>query len=246
MTASGNTQTPSSLLSHEDINKDLFHKGKHVYAEGDPAVVLCIIQSGSIGIFKKIDGETVRISTHTAGEMFGELALIEGSRRETSAVALEDSTVIKTPKNLLDAKLNVSDPFVRALLKIVVTNMRQVQRTYMRRPRSYQDCLNALSQNAEKLGEYLDKPPCASFRDNAKSRLGALRTGIGEMRELFKGHEDKRDDVLIDEEFLGPRPAQAKKKAQFVNRMRHLVTAAARQARSLAPGARPTRWNQLR
>ena len=35
-------------------------------------------------------------------------------------------------------------------------------------------------------------------------------------------------------------------KAQFVNRMRHLVTAAARQARSLAPGARPTRWNQLR
>ena len=36
------------------------------------------------------------------------------------------------------------------------------------------------------------------------------------------------------------------KRAQFVNRMRHLVMAAARQARSLAPGARPTRWNQLR
>ena len=35
-------------------------------------------------------------------------------------------------------------------------------------------------------------------------------------------------------------------KAQLVNRMRYLVTAAARQARSLAPGARPTRWNQLR
>ncbi len=38
----------------------------------------------------------------------------------------------------------------------------------------------------------------------------------------------------------------AKFLAQFVNYMRHLVTAAARQARSLAPGARPTRWNQLR
>ena len=34
--------------------------------------------------------------------------------------------------------------------------------------------------------------------------------------------------------------------AQLVNRKRHLVTAAPRQARSLAPGARPTRWNQLR
>ena len=39
---------------------------------------------------------------------------------------------------------------------------------------------------------------------------------------------------------------RAKVMAQLVNRMRHLVMAAARQARSLAPGARPTRWNQLR
>ena len=45
-----------------------------------------------------------------------------------------------------------------------------------------------------------------------------------------------------------PRPADDTRyyKAQFVNSMRHLVMAAARQARSLAPGARPTRWNQLR
>ena len=35
-------------------------------------------------------------------------------------------------------------------------------------------------------------------------------------------------------------------KAPLVNCMYHLVTAAARQARSLAPGARATRWNQLR
>ena len=40
--------------------------------------------------------------------------------------------------------------------------------------------------------------------------------------------------------------ASVNNKAQLVNRMRYLVTAAARQARSLAPGARPTRWNQLR
>ena len=50
-------------------------------------------------------------------------------------------------------------------------------------------------------------------------------------------HGDKHDDHGYTE---------AMNKAQFVNRMRHLVTAAARQARSLAPGARPTRWNQLR
>ena len=43
-----------------------------------------------------------------------------------------------------------------------------------------------------------------------------------------------------------PNSFAALMKAQFANHMRYLVTAAARQARSLAPGARPTRWNQLR
>ena len=66
---------------------------------------------------------------------------------------------------------------------------------------------------------------------------------------LAKGETVKASAARCD--VVSPRaagkPAIGRKcKAQFVNRMRHLVTAAARQARSLAPGARPTRWNQLR
>ena len=45
---------------------------------------------------------------------------------------------------------------------------------------------------------------------------------------------------------IGELGHQVKLMALLLNRMRHLVMAAARQARSLAPGARPTRWNQLR
>ena len=63
----------------------------------------------------------------------------------------------------------------------------------------------------------------AQFRDEAESPGIATRIG-----DFGRGLKDQ---------FF---------KAQFVNCMRHLVTAAARQARSLAPGARPTRWNQLR
>ena len=57
------------------------------------------------------------------------------------------------------------------------------------------------------------------------------------IEELLTGVRDLREQFACQTAF---------NMAQLVNRMRHLVMAAARQARSLAPGARPTRWNQLR
>ena len=65
------------------------------------------------------------------------------------------------------------------------------------------------------------------------------------IRDAAYADLDSLDEESRDEGFE-PCSELAKDKAQFVNCMRHLVTAAARQARSLAPGARPTRWNQLR
>ena len=69
--------------------------------------------------------------------------------------------------------------------------------------------------------------------DNIRAAATALVIGRDKIVELVAANDrllETNENVL----------------AQLVNRMRHLVTAAARQARSLAPGARPTRWNQLR
>ena len=78
------------------------------------------------------------------------------------------------------------------------------------------------------------------FKDTIKARIErdpAFRAGL--LKEgvecLLSGDVDTGKAILRD--YI---------KAQLANRMGYLVTAAARQARSLAPGARPTRWNQLR
>ena len=69
------------------------------------------------------------------------------------------------------------------------------------------------------------------------------------LSEEFKARfpdEDAANSVLDRVGLMTPENIHVNSLAQLVSRMRHLVTAAARQARSLAPGARPTRWNQLR
>ena len=78
-------------------------------------------------------------------------------------------------------------------------------------------------------------------RLSKRGPVGVIGHSLSGYLALRLAARNKRIDKVLVTGSLG-----AKYKAQFVNRMRHLVTAAARQARSLAPGARPTRWNQLR
>ena len=113
----------------------------------------------------------------------------------------------------------------------------------------------------------------SSLASTINSKERALAAGVLKLREITQGlnnrslvepmEEQLRQEihrVTLDGYLESARKAEFKgnfKKAidqyqealylaQFVNCMRYLVTAAARQARSLAPGARPTRWNQLR
>ena len=77
------------------------------------------------------------------------------------------------------------------------------------------------------------------FYKNPEEKIFEIEADSWETRETFSitSWLDKESTLHF---------GHVNNKAQLVNRMRHLVTAAARQARSLAPGARPTRWNQLR
>ena len=80
--------------------------------------------------------------------------------------------------------------------------------------------------------------PPARSRYPGLHRKAQRRPQALQVDQIGRRHPRRRQALLP--------PCRSKFMAQLVNRMRHLVTAAARQARSLAPGARPTRWNQLR
>ena len=87
-----------------------------------------------------------------------------------------------------------------------------------------------------------------TVRRNAKRRGLSIARYLVELVERDASEEDAGPALALaaEEQREQLECQSAFNMAQLVNRMRHLVTAAARQARSLAPGARATRWNQLR
>lgn len=90
-----------TLPQLESISKDVqtrrFNQGEIIFREGDPGQVLYLVRSGQVRIFVNgLDGtETSVILFGRPGDMFGELAVIDGLPRSATAVAL-DETVLYT------------------------------------------------------------------------------------------------------------------------------------------------------
>ncbi len=177
--------------------KELHKENATIFDEGDLGDAVFIVETGSVGIFREgADGSPVQLATLGAGEMFGEMAVIDGSPRMASAVALEDSIVVRIHRDVLEAKLEKFDPFLQALVKILVNNLRTVHRVYMKRPRSVQDHLNAVTHHAKGLRDFAESENMADPGSEAAGGLDALENTVTQLRILFSGHRDRRRSVI--------------------------------------------------
>jgi CRP-like cAMP-binding protein len=71
-----------------------YTKDTMLFAEGEPGNELFIIQKGSVKIAKVVDNNEVLLAVLKAGDIFGEMALLEAKPRAASAVAYEDCQVL--------------------------------------------------------------------------------------------------------------------------------------------------------
>jgi CRP/FNR family cyclic AMP-dependent transcriptional regulator len=79
----------------QDIVERYFEAGEIIFHEGDAGQLLYLVKSGSVRIFVNgLDGsETSVILVGRVGQMFGELAVIDGLPRSATAVAMIPTTL---------------------------------------------------------------------------------------------------------------------------------------------------------
>lgn len=182
----------------ESLNKNFFQKGEKVFREGDPGDAAYIVESGSIGIFKTVEGEDIQLATMGDGELFGEMAIIDGSRRMAHAVALEDSVIVSLPRAGLEAMLAKQEPLVKTLIQILVDNLRNVHEVYMKRPRSVHDYFNAIAFHTGGLARNLEQNKVADPSGDGLERLKLIEQQLEVLRQQFESFQDRRADVLDD------------------------------------------------
>jgi CRP-like cAMP-binding protein len=176
-------------------------RGAILFRQGDPGDAAYIVTAGTIGLYREAQGRRVPLASVRPGEVFGELVVADGSTRQASAVALEDSATLVLPADVLAARLDTADPLVRLLVKILAGNLRQVHDAYTPRSRSLLDAVNSLARQYDVVSRFLRGNVPADVREQAELRLKPLAERIREMREVAMAHrrQDRRDDAIPHE-----------------------------------------------
>jgi CRP-like cAMP-binding protein len=120
---SGSDPFVAKLLENINIGKlELsFRKGEKIFAQGDPADAIYFIQSGRIKVsVVSTAGKEAVLAMPGPHDFLGEGSLISQSRRVSTAVALEPTTVFRVDKRAMLRSLHnqpeLSEKFMTSLL----------------------------------------------------------------------------------------------------------------------------------
>ncbi|MEQ5776468.1 MULTISPECIES: cyclic nucleotide-binding domain-containing protein [unclassified Thalassospira] len=116
-------------MASKVMDRQVFAAGQIIFREGKPGGAAYVVQEGSVEIYKTSgSGEDVVLGHIEPGGLFGELSLIDDAPRMASARARDRTVVIAISRRQFEYKLNESDRFIRAILRILLSNYRQITR----------------------------------------------------------------------------------------------------------------------
>ncbi len=104
-----------------------FRRGEVIFHLGDPGDALFIVMSGAIKIMIPSDaGDEAILATLRAGDVFGELAVLDGAPRSATATALEPTETLVLPRAQF-RELLATEPAIRdALLASLAGELRRL------------------------------------------------------------------------------------------------------------------------
>jgi CRP-like cAMP-binding protein len=112
-------------LAEKVIPRVRFKRGEKIFNEGDLGDKAYLIESGQVAIVKQSPQGPVIVATIGVRAIFGEMALIDGSRRMATVVAAEDTTLIIINAKQMAQKLSGMHQSLRFAFENMVDYVRQ-------------------------------------------------------------------------------------------------------------------------
>ena len=111
-----------------ELRKRRFRRGETIFHQGDPGDAFHVVASGSVKIVlpSPTGREGAILVTLRRGEFFGELALLDGSHRTASVVALEPTETLVLHRTHLDRLIDADPGFRRSLLASLAGEIRRI------------------------------------------------------------------------------------------------------------------------
>ncbi len=145
-------------FSHVAVPRS-FPAGTRVFHEGDNSDACYIVREGSFRVTREhTDGRAITLATLGPGEIFGELAMLDGDKRSASAEALTDGELLALPagdvRSLLARHPEIALKLVAGLVRrLRAANVRISRQSFQTVPSRVAGILAQLSSEAQNGGE---------------------------------------------------------------------------------------------
>ena len=136
-----------------------FSRGDVVFREGSYGETMYEIVSGAVGIYANYGSEQEqRLAVLGAGDVFGEMGLVECYARSATAVALKDNTTVDEIGND-DFMAYFSDQpdKVLSIMRQLSSRLRETNRKYMEACRTVYDAVEAEDAGVRRGGDLLSR-----------------------------------------------------------------------------------------
>jgi EAL domain-containing protein (putative c-di-GMP-specific phosphodiesterase class I) len=105
-----------------------FSDGAILFAEGEPGDCAYYIEDGAVDLISAFDGKEALIGTLSAGDLTGEMALLDQQVRSATAKVRGSAKVIQIHASHITERLDNADPLIAMLLKAVLQRFRETRR----------------------------------------------------------------------------------------------------------------------
>ena len=155
-------------------------RGAVIFAKDDPGAGLIGVIRGSVKIsMVAADGREASINIINAGEVFGEMALLDGQPRSADATAMSDCELVSIDRSVFVSILRDDPNVALKIIEILCARLR-------RSSEQVQDVmyLNAPARLAKTLLQLAPKPDAAGTARKAKITQREISQIVGLSREM--------------------------------------------------------------
>ena len=164
--------------------------GEELFRQGGPGELAFVIREGEIQISRFSDGREVPLAVRRAGEVIGEMALLEEAPRMASARARTDSLLLAIGREQLEQLLTSSPTAARSMLGTVMGRLRETEAALRQSEKMAQ-----LGTLAAGLAHELNNPATAAMRgaEQLRETLDGLLAGPARIAGLGLSAEQFRE-----------------------------------------------------
>lgn len=152
--------------------------GEVLFDEGDPGVLAYVIVEGEIEIGKLSDGINIQLAIRSAGELIGEMSLLEDALRMAGAQAISKCRLLAISRDQLEELLVSNPSSALSMLRTVTGRLRETESTLRQKEKMAH--LGTLSAG---MAHELNNPASAVQRGSVQ--LGSALTRILEISIAF-------------------------------------------------------------